>query len=131
MHLLILLWALVALIGQVKCKCSLAPILNDERSTAYVCTHGDLNDLDEISSDADWIEFTVSRFNLIPDNAFWRFKNLRRLSFYNCHVNFISPDAFAGLDSLEWLIFHGTKIHVARAVWFRPLTNLRRLILDR
>ncbi|KAK1118155.1 hypothetical protein K0M31_015202 [Melipona bicolor] len=131
MHLLILLWALVALIGQVKCKCSLAPILNDERSTAYVCTHGDLNDLEEISSDADWIEFTVSRFNLIPYNAFWRFRNLRRLSFYNCYVNFISPDAFAGLDNLEWLIFHGTKIHVARAVWFRPLTNLRRLILDK
>ncbi|KOX72038.1 Protein slit [Melipona quadrifasciata] len=131
MHLLILLWALVALIGQVKCKCSLAPILNDERSTAYVCTHGDLNDLDEISSDADWIEFTVSRFNLIPYNAFWRFRNLRKLSFYNCYLSFISPDAFAGLDNLEWLIFHGTKIHVARAVWFRPLTNLRRLILDK
>ena len=64
MHL-ILLWALVALIGQVECKCSLARIVNDERSIAYVCTHGDLDDLDEISSDADWIEFTVSRFSLI------------------------------------------------------------------
>ncbi|KOC64388.1 Slit like protein 2 protein [Habropoda laboriosa] len=130
MHL-ILLWALVALIGRVHCKCSLAPIVDDERSIAYACTHGDLNDLDEISSDADWIEFTVSRFHLIPDNAFWRFKNLRRLSFYNCHVNFIAPDAFAGLNRLEWLIFHGTKIHAARSIWFRPLTNLRKLVLDR
>ncbi|XP_033364820.1 protein slit-like isoform X1 [Bombus vosnesenskii] len=130
MHL-ILLWALAALIGQVECKCSLARIVNDERSIAYVCTHGDLDDLDEISSDADWIEFTVSRFSLITDNAFWRFKNLQRLSFYNCHINFISPGAFTGLDRLEWLIFHGTKMHVARTAWFRPLTNLRRLILDR
>ncbi|CAK9818156.1 Slit homolog 1 protein, partial [Anthophora plagiata] len=127
----ILLWALVALIGRVHCKCSLVPIVDDERLHAYACTHGDLNDLDEISSDADWIEFTVSRFHLIPDNAFWRFKNLQRLSFYNCHVNFIAPDAFAGLDRLQWLIFHGTKIHAAKTAWFRPLPNLRKLVLDR
>ncbi|XP_076300740.1 uncharacterized protein LOC143218952 [Lasioglossum baleicum] len=128
---LILFWALVGLIGQVHCKCSIAPIADDERSIAYACTHGDLNDLDEISSDAEWIEFTVSRFHYIPDNAFWRFKNLRRLSFYNCHVDFIAPDAFAGLNRIEWLIFHGTKIHVARSAWFRHLTNLRKLVLDR
>nr|XP_031830798.1 slit homolog 2 protein-like [Nomia melanderi] len=130
MHL-ILLWALVGLIGQVYCKCSIVPITDDERSIAYACTHGDLNDLDEISSEAEWIEFTVSRFQSIPDNAFWRFKNLRRLSFYNCHVNFIAPDAFAGLNRLEWLILHGTKIHAARATWFRHLPNLRKLILNR
>lgn len=128
---LILLWALVALIGHVECKCSLAPIVNDERLIAYVCTHGDLNDLDEVSSETDWIEFTVSRIHLISDNAFWRFKNLRRLSFYNCHINFIGPNAFSGLNRLEWLIFHGTKIHIIKTDWFRPLTNLRKLILDR
>ncbi|KZC11390.1 PREDICTED: slit homolog 1 protein-like [Dufourea novaeangliae] len=127
----ILLWALVALIGRVDCKCSIAPIADDERSIAYACTHGDLNDLDEISSEAEWIEFSVSRFLHIPDNAFGRFRNLRRLSFYNCHVNFIAPDAFAGLNRLEWMIFHGTGIHVARTAWFRPLDNLRKLILDR
>ena len=128
----ILLWALVvALIGQAHCKCSLAPIVDDERSIAYACTHGDLNDLEEISIEAEWIEFTVSRFHHIPGNAFSKFKNLRRLSFYNCHVNFIDPDAFAGLNRLEWLIFHGTKIHVARTAWFRPLIDLRKLILDR
>ncbi|XP_076653427.1 uncharacterized protein LOC143359389 [Halictus rubicundus] len=129
--MLILLWALVGLIGQVHCKCSVAPIADDERSIAYACTHGDLNDLEEISSEAEWIEFTVSRFHYIPDNAFWRFKNLRRLSFYNCHVNYIAPDAFAGLNRMEWLIFHGTKIDVARSAWFRHLTNLRKLVLDR
>nr|XP_033337925.1 slit homolog 2 protein-like [Megalopta genalis]XP_033337926.1 slit homolog 2 protein-like [Megalopta genalis] len=131
MHL-ILLWALVGLIGQVHCKCSIVPIADNERSVAYACTHGDLNDLEEISSEAEWIEFTVSRFHYIPDYAFWRFKNLRRLSFYNCHVNFIAPDAFAGAENrMEWLIFHGTKIHVARTPWFRHLTNLRKLVLDR
>lgn len=128
---LLLLWALVALIGRAECKCSLAPIVDDERSIAYVCTHGDLNDLEEISSEADWIEFTVSRFHLIPDRAFSRFRNLRKLSFYNCHVNFISPNAFSGLERLEWLIFHGTGMLVARTAWFLPLSNLRRLILDR
>ncbi|XP_043796745.1 slit homolog 1 protein-like isoform X2 [Apis laboriosa] len=130
MHL-ILLWALVALIGHAECKCSLAPIVNDERSIAYVCTHGDLIDLDEVSNEADWIEFTVSRIHLISDNMFWRFKNLRRLSFYNCHINFIGPNAFSGLNRLEWLIFHGTKIYIIKTDWFRPLTNLRKLILDR
>ncbi|XP_017883451.1 slit homolog 1 protein-like [Ceratina calcarata] len=127
----IVLWALVALIGRAECKCSLAPIVDDERSIAYVCTHGDLNDLGEISSEADWIEFTVSRFHVIPDYAFSRFSNLRRLSFYNCRVNFIAPNAFSGLDGLEWLIFHGTGMLVARTAWFLPLSNLRRLILDR
>ncbi|XP_078042719.1 uncharacterized protein LOC144473046 isoform X2 [Augochlora pura] len=130
MHLIVL-WVLVGLIGQAHCKCSIVPIADDERSVAYACTHGDLNDLEEISSEAEWIEFTVSRFHYIPDNAFWRFKNLRRLSFYNCHVNYIAPDAFAGLNRIEWLIFHGTKIHVARTAWFRHLTNLRKLVLDR
>lgn len=130
MHL-ILLWALVAIIGRVHCKCSLIPIVDDERSIAYACTHAGLNDLEEISNEAEWIEFTVSQLHHIPGNAFWRFNNLRRLSFYNCHVRFIDPDAFAGLERLEWLIFHGTKIHVARTAWFRPLVNLRKLIMDK
>ena len=128
---LILLWALVALIGRGDGKCTVVVVPDDERSVAYACTHGDLNDLEEISSEADWIEFSVSRFHRLPDNAFWRFKNLRRLSFYNCHLNFIDPSAFAGLDRLEWLILHGTRLHVARAAWFHPLRSLRKLILDR
>ncbi|KAG7212094.1 hypothetical protein KM043_012445 [Ampulex compressa] len=127
----ILLWALVGLIGRAHCKCSLAPIVDDERSIAYACIHGDLNDLAEISSEARWIEFSVSRFHTIPSDAFLRFKDLRRLSFYNCHTNSISPDAFRGLDQLEWLIFHGTRLHAVKATWFRPLPNLRKLILDR
>lgn len=122
---------MVALIGRGDGKCTVVVIPDDERSVAYACTHGDLNDLEEISSEAEWIEFSVSRFHHLPDNAFWRFKNLRRLSFYNCHVNFIDPSAFAGLDRLEWLILHGTRLHVARAAWFHPLRTLRKLILDR
>ncbi|KAL6433204.1 hypothetical protein ACFW04_006432 [Cataglyphis niger] len=128
---ILLLWALVGLIGRVHGRCSLAPIADNERSIAYVCIHGDLNDLDELPDETEWIEFSVSRFHAIPDGAFRRFPNLRRLSFYNCHVNIIEPDAFHGLHRLDWLIFHGTKIHAARAAWFRHLLNLRRLILDR
>ncbi|XP_072758757.1 uncharacterized protein [Anoplolepis gracilipes] len=128
---ILLLWALVGLIGRVHGKCSLAPIADNERSIAYVCIHGDLSDLDELSDETEWIEFSVSRFNAIPDDAFHRFPNLRRLSFYNCHVNVIEPAAFRGLHRLDWLTFHGTRIHVARGAWFRHLPNLRRLILDR
>ncbi|KAM0733762.1 Slit-like protein 3 protein [Formica fusca] len=128
---ILLLWALVGLIGRVHSKCSLAPIADNERSIAYVCIHGDLSDLDELSDETEWIEFSVSRFHTIPDGAFRRFPNLRRLSFYNCHVNVIEPDAFHGLHRLDWLIFHGTRIHAARTTWFRHLPNLRRLILDR
>lgn len=128
---LILLWALVGLIGHVHCKCSLTPIADDERSIAYACIHSDLNDLEKISSEAEWIEFSVSRFYSLHEQAFARFKNLRRLSFYNCHVSHISPDAFAGLHRLEWLIFDGTKLHVARATWFRHTPSLRRLSFNR
>lgn len=128
---ILLLWALVGLIGRVHGKCSLAPIADNERSIAYVCIHGDLSDLDELSDETEWIEFSVSRFYAIPNDAFLRFPNLRRLSFYNCHVNVIEPAAFRGLHRLDWLTFHGTRIHAARAAWFRHLPNLRRLILDR
>lgn len=122
---------MVGLIGRVHGKCSLAPIADNERSIAYACIHSDLDDLDELSGETEWIEFSVSRFNTIPDDAFHRFSNLRRLSFYNCHVNAIEPAAFRGLQKLDWLIFHGTRIHAVRAAWFRHLPNLRRLILDR
>lgn len=128
---ILLLWALVGLISQVHGKCSLAPIADNDRSIAYACVHGDLGDLDELPGDTEWIEFSVSRFHTISDDAFHRFPNLRRLSFYNCHVNVIEPAAFRGLNRLDWLIFHGTRIHAARSVWFRHLPNLRRLILDR
>ncbi|KAG5318232.1 SLIT2 protein, partial [Pseudoatta argentina] len=128
---ILLLWALVGLIGQVHGKCSLAPIADNDRSIAYACIHGDLSDLNELSGETEWIEFSVSRFNTIPDDAFHRFPNLRRLSFYNCHVNLIEPAAFRGLNRLDWLIFHGTRIHVVRSAWFRHLPNIRRLILDR
>ncbi|XP_029167720.1 protein slit-like isoform X2 [Nylanderia fulva] len=128
---ILLLWALVGLIGRVHGKCSLAPIADNERSIAYACIHGDLSDLDELSDETEWIEFSVSRFHVIPDDAFRRFPNLRRLSFYNCHVNAIEPAAFRGLQRLDWLTLHGTRIHVVKTAWFRHLPNLRRLILDR
>ncbi|XP_011870892.1 PREDICTED: slit homolog 2 protein-like [Vollenhovia emeryi] len=128
---ILLLWALVGLIGRAHGKCSLAPIADNERSIAYACIHGDLGDLDELPGETEWIEFSVSRFHAIPDDAFHRFPNLRRLSFYNCHVNVIEPAAFRGLNRLDWLIFHGTRIHAARSAWFRHVPNLRRLILDR
>lgn len=128
---LLLLWALVGLIGRVHGKCSLEPIADNERSIAYACIHSDLGDLDGLSSETEWIEFSVSRFQTIPDDAFRRFPNLRRLSFYNCHVNLIESAAFRGLQRLDWLIFHGTRIHAVRSAWFDHLPNLRRLILDR
>ncbi|XP_043497521.1 slit homolog 2 protein-like [Polistes fuscatus] len=121
----------LALFVQVNCKCSLTPIVNGERSIAYACTDSELSDLDEISNEAEWIEFSVSRIRIIPDDAFLRFRGLKRLSFYNCHVDHIAPHAFRGLHSLDWLIFHGTKLHVARTTWFQHLPNLRKLILDR
>lgn len=129
---LILLWALVGLIGQVHSKCTLVSSVEDERTIAYVCTEGTgLADLNDVTSDAEWIEFSISRFPYIPDNAFSRFPNLRRLIFYNCRIQLISGDAFAGLHRLEWLRFHGTKIHAVRAAWLRHLPNLRRLSFDK
>ncbi|KAL6257575.1 hypothetical protein P5V15_011152 [Pogonomyrmex californicus] len=128
---ILLLWALVGLIGRVHGKCSLAPIADNERSIAYACIHSDLGDLDGLSGETEWIEFSVSRFHAIPNDAFRRFPNLRRLSFYNCHVSVIEPAAFRGLHRLDWLIFHGTRIHAVRAAWFRHIPNLRRLILNR
>ncbi|XP_020277519.1 slit homolog 3 protein-like [Pseudomyrmex gracilis] len=128
---ILLLWALVGLIGRVHGKCSSALIAENERSIAYACVHGDLSDLDELPDETEWIEFSVSRFYAIPDDAFRRFPHLRRLSFYNCHVNVIEPAAFRGLQQLDWLIFHGVRIYAAKAAWFRHLPNLRKLVLDR
>jgi len=128
--LILLFWALAGLIGRVHGKCSLASIDN-ERLIAYACIHSDLSDLNELPVDTEWIEFSVSRFHTIHDDAFHRFPNLRRLSFYNCHVKVIEPAAFRGLNRLDWLIFRSTRIHAMRVAWFRHLPNLRKLILDR
>lgn len=131
MEIILVISALLVLIGQVNCKCSLTPIVDGKRSVAYACTDSELSDLEEISDEVEWIEFSVSRIRAIPDGAFSRFHHLQRLSFYNCHVDFIDANAFRGLHHLNWLIFHGTKLHVARTAWFRHLPNLRKLILDR
>ncbi|XP_043663430.1 slit homolog 1 protein-like [Vespula pensylvanica] len=131
MIIIYIIVTILNLIVQINCKCSLTPIVNGERSIAYACTDSELSDLDEISNEAEWIEFSVSRIRTIPDDAFSRFHGLKRLSFYNCHVDSISRNAFRGLQSLDWLIFHGTKLHVARTAWFQHLPNLRKLILDR
>lgn len=130
-NLILLLWALVGLIGRVHGICNFTSIADNDRSIAYACSHVDLSNLNELPDETEWIEFSVSRFHTIPDDAFHRFSNLRRLSFYNCHVNLIEPAAFRGLNRLDWLIFHGTKIHAVRSAWFRHVPNIRRLILDR
>lgn len=131
LYSILLLWALVGLIDRVHGKCSSTSIVDNERSIAYACIHSDLGDLDKLPGETEWIEFSVSRFRAIPDDAFHRFPNLRRLSFYNCNVNIIEPAAFRGLLRLDWLIFHGTRIHAVRSSWFRYVPNLSRLILNR
>lgn len=117
----------------VEAKCSLAPLDADrqeERTIAYVCIHGDLTDLNDVPSEAEWIEFTVARLNLIPRDAFSRFTNLRRLTFYNCELREINEDAFAGLNNLEWLVMSNTKLNVAKASMFENIPNLKMLTLD-
>ncbi|CAD6244893.1 GSCOCG00013521001-RA-CDS [Cotesia congregata] len=114
-------------------KCTLAP-LDSERHIrqpiAYVCIHGDLQDLQDVPSNTEWIEFTVSHLHQIPADAFSRFNDLKRLTFYNCQLRDISQDAFRGLDNLEWLIMSNTKMQVARAAMFKHVKNLKLLTLD-
>ncbi|XP_046822842.1 slit homolog 1 protein-like [Vespa crabro] len=131
MTIIYIIFTILNLIVQINCKCSLTSNVNGEQSIAYACTDSELSDLDEISNEAEWIEFSVSRIHTIPDDAFSRFRNLKRLSFYNCHVDSISRNAFRGIQLLDWLIFYGTKLHVARTAWFQHLPNLRKLILHR
>lgn len=113
----------------VQAKCTLTP-LPGERTIAYVCVHADLDDVAEVPSEAEWIEFTVSRIHYLPPDAFSRFRDLRRLTFYNCDLRQLSPDAFRGLNKLEWLVMSKTKIGLAKVALFRHLTSLRRLTLD-
>ena len=113
----------------VQSKCTLIPIPG-ETMIAYACVHSDLTDLEDVPTEVEWIEFTVSRIHYLPPDAFSRFTNLRRLTFYNCDLRQLSPDAFRGLDNLEWLVMSSTKIGLARAALFRHLKNLKRLTLD-
>lgn len=122
---------MISLIVGVNCKCTSISIVDDERALAYACIQSDLDDLNDVPSETEWIEFSVSHMKNIPDDTFSRFKDLRRLAFYNCHMHSISDNAFRGLDRLEWLIAHNTQLQVARTAWFRQLPNLRRLTLDR
>ncbi|KAK0176770.1 hypothetical protein PV328_000875 [Microctonus aethiopoides] len=118
---------------KVEGKCSLAPLdaaRIEERTIAYVCIHGNLSDLNEIPVETVWIEFTVARLNLIPADAFSKFNYLQRLTFYNCEVREIHPDAFRGLINLEWLVFSNTKLNVAKTSMFNNIPNLKMLTLD-
>ncbi|XP_043289660.1 slit homolog 2 protein-like [Venturia canescens] len=117
------------LIPEIHGKCELTPLQGD-RTIAYVCVNGKLADIGEIPSDAEWIEFTVSHLSNLPADAFARFPNLRRLTFYNCDLKELSPEAFRGLNELEWLVMSNTRINAVRAAQLRHLKNLRRLTLD-
>lgn len=134
MNILIGLCLILALtLTSAEAKCSLAPVDAERhgvRTIAYVCINGDLDDLDDVPSEADWIEFTVVKFNIIPADVFSRFKNLHRLTFYNCEIRELDPDAFRGLKQLEWLIMSNTKLSVASEAMFKNIVNLKMLTLD-
>ncbi|XP_057341373.1 protein slit-like [Microplitis mediator] len=123
----------LAYLNIVDGKCTLAP-LDTERHVrqpiAYVCIHGDLRDLNDVPDNVEWIEFTVSHLHYIPPDAFKRFTELKKLTFYNCELREINEDAFRGLNNLEWLIMSNTKMHVARASMFKHIRHLKLLTLD-
>ncbi|XP_063988839.1 slit homolog 2 protein-like [Diachasmimorpha longicaudata] len=131
MYLIIsLLLLLASQLPGTNAKCSLTPIEADDRTIAYVCLHGDLKDLDDVPNEAEWIEFTVARFDVIPASAFVRFKQLRKLTFFNCKLNELNADAFRGLNQLEMLVMFNTKMGVARAAVFQHMPNLKILKLE-
>ncbi|XP_046473489.1 slit homolog 1 protein-like [Neodiprion pinetum] len=109
-------------------KCEML-LPQDGRSIVYSCVEATLDHLQSIPSEAEWIQFSVSKLPNIPKGAFSRF-NLRRLSFYNCDVRHIDPEAFEGLVNLRWLTFYGLTVNVIRASWFKGLTSLTHLSME-
>ncbi|XP_046738231.1 protein slit-like [Diprion similis] len=109
-------------------NCEMVPF-EDGRSIVYSCVEVTLDNLQSIPNEAEWIQFSVSKLPSIPKGAFSRF-NLRRLSFYNCDVRHIDPEAFEGLVNLRWLTFYGLTINVVRASWFKGLTSLTYLSME-
>ncbi|XP_015117016.1 slit homolog 3 protein [Diachasma alloeum] len=131
MYLIITLGLLLAgVLSGTEAKCSLTPVEAEDRTIAYVCLHGDLKDLDDVPNEAEWIEFTVVRFDVIPADAFARFTQLRKLTFFNCKLNELNADAFRGLNQLEMLVMFNTKVGVARAAVFQHIPNLKILKLE-
>uniref|UniRef100_A0A0C9Q9A6 SLIT1_0 protein n=1 Tax=Fopius arisanus TaxID=64838 RepID=A0A0C9Q9A6_9HYME len=131
MYLIITVGLLLAgVLSGSEAKCSLTPVETGDRTIAYVCLHGDLKDLDDVPNEAEWIEFTVARFDVIPADAFARFSQLRKLTFFNCKLNELNADAFRGLDQLEMLVMFNTKVGVARAAVFQHIPNLKILKLE-
>lgn len=131
MYLIITLGLLLASVfSGTEAKCSLTPVEAGDRTIAYVCMHGDLKDLDDVPNEAEWIEFTVARFDVMPADAFARFSHLRKLTFFNCKLNELHADAFRGLDQLEMMVMFNTKVGVARAAVFQHIPNLKILKLE-
>lgn len=103
-------------------------------ASCHKCVGGSTLELNDkwrgVPDTAESIEFKDSRISVISNYTFHRFGgNLRRLSFENCEIQRIEPQAFAGLYNLQELILTGNRIIEVRESWFQSTTNLQRLIL--
>lgn len=102
---------------------------NNEEPESYSCDRATLDDTNVIPYEAKWLQFTVSKLSHLPEKAFTTFA-LHGLSFYNCEIGKIHPNAFDGLEELQQLTFYGSNIHVLKASWFKDLSSLTHLFLD-
>ncbi|XP_015600245.1 uncharacterized protein LOC107270083 isoform X2 [Cephus cinctus] len=104
---------------------------NVTSSLEYVCIEADISNLEVLPSNVEFIEFSVSRFEIISPDTFSRFSRLKKLNFYNCDIQYIDPAAFRGLNNLEFLVIYNSNIGVVHASSFQYLPNLRNLALKR
>ncbi|XP_046738233.1 slit homolog 3 protein-like [Diprion similis] len=103
---------------------------DDNRNSVYSCVRATFDDVLDVPDDVEWLQFSISKFPQLPDKAFSRLA-LRGLSFYNCDIGHIHPNAFEGLRSLEQLTFYRSNIHVLKTSWFETLNSLTHLFLNR
>ncbi|XP_012266296.2 carboxypeptidase N subunit 2-like [Athalia rosae] len=90
-----------------------------------------LNSLRFISDDVRSIKFSNSEITEIPESAFQRFGNsLITLSFLNCSIRTIHPNAFKGLYKLKNLSLFNNSFSAVRSKWFESLRNLEYLALE-
>ncbi|XP_034939493.1 slit homolog 1 protein-like [Chelonus insularis] len=87
--------------------------------------------LDRLPDEIGWIEIFDMRIQTIRRYTFFRFGNsLRSIMLRNCGIEYIEPEAFAGLHKLQRLTIIGAKLPVVQNHWFTDLTRLTDLILE-
>ncbi|KAK1136934.1 hypothetical protein K0M31_001466 [Melipona bicolor] len=126
---LLLCIVLCASVGGVQGACRREFENND--MIEYLCTGGQLSDLDDIPTNIEKIRISEMPIGRITADTFSRFgPDLLILGCSHCGVTDIDPDAFQHLNNLQQLSLNDNRLTTVKKSWFKGLNSLTYLDIN-